>query len=205
MKPTLEINIVGRGVFGTFLYNLLNQLDYVQITVSADIVILAVPSSAYEEVAEANADKLLVNVCSIQEKTNMICAEHSAFVLGIHPLFGARTPANMEKVCLVTRPTGCISAERFMGALHDLGVTVLTETPNGNPITGAWHDQLMSGTHLQALKIAEHAAPMLLNGYIASIPDAYLPASVVKLRELVSQLRDMPEGTRTSIRDNPYE
>ena len=60
----MQITIIGDGEFGTFLKEKLSP--YFNIVPDADIVILAVPLSAYDEVCSANAGKHLVNVCSVQ-------------------------------------------------------------------------------------------------------------------------------------------
>lgn len=66
----MKIQIIGNGSFGTFLNEILTPIY--EIVDSADIVILAVPKSAYEEVCREHSGKLLVNVCSVQVETNKI-------------------------------------------------------------------------------------------------------------------------------------
>lgn len=200
----MKINIIGDGVFGTFLKELLSSAD-VELTDDADIVILAVPFAAYDEVAAQHKGKVLVNVCSVQEETNSICLKHSDDVIGLHPLFGARTPDTMERVCLSTHGThtaaGNILESELYSVLAELNISCIFEKPEGGFITGAWHDELMAKSHLKALDIAEIAEP-LLSGL--DVPECYLPASVVKLKNLVTLLQDMPTGTRDSIRANKY-
>ena len=87
----MKIQIIGNGSFGTFLRDLLK--DEFEIVESAEVVILAVPISAYEEVAAAHIGKTLVNVCSVQSEANRIIQKYSEDTIGIHPLFGARSPA----------------------------------------------------------------------------------------------------------------
>lgn len=203
----MKILIVGDGAFGSFLHKFLGQSDDVEFSEDAEVVILAVPFAAYDDVAYHHKGKILVNVCSVQAETTRICLEHSEDVIGLHPLFGARTPKDMEKVCLLTNSTANIwsgqTQRELFKILENLGVTIVTKTPEGEDITGWWHDRVMAGSHKQALAIAELAEPMLRD--IKDIPATYLPASVNALRRLVDQLQDMPKGTRDSIKANHYD
>jgi len=95
----MKIRIIGSGAFGTFLKELLQHSftichDYDE---SARSIILAVPLSAYREMAEKFAfgdENHLINVCSVQEPSTNILKEYTNNFTSIHPLFGARTPAN---------------------------------------------------------------------------------------------------------------
>jgi len=197
----MKINIIGNGVFGSFIARELEAAGC-EITPDADVVLLAVPAAAFEEVAANNADKLLVNLCSVQHHTNKICEKYSDRVLGLHPMFGPKTPIGMRRTCLITRKGDDPLIDDVIREFEKIGCEILSETPEGEPITGEWHDQLMANSHLVALEIAEAAAPKLR--IIKDVPESYLPASVVRLRQLVEQLQDMPEGTRESILSNTY-
>ena len=201
----MKINIIGDGIFGNFLKKLFLSTD-VELTPDADIVILAVPFDAYDEVAGQHKGKVLVNVCSVQEETNAICRKHSDDVIGIHPMFGKNSLKTRARVCLVTHgastAAGILSETELYHVLAMLNITCIFKTPEGDYITGAWHDQLMADSHLPSLDIAEFAAPKLKR--IQNTPDVYLTATSAMLRQLVNQLQDMPEGTRDSIRANKY-
>ena len=203
-----KVKIVGDGAFGTFLRTLLRDTPYLELTEGNDafIIILAVPFNAYPEVAAQYPGKLLVNVCSIQDITNDMCLAETPDVLGIHPLFGARTPNNQLKVCLITNrattPVGRTLEEKLLCAFQFKAAVLKFDTPEGYPITGEWHDRLMAKSHYMALEIAEAAEP-LVNNIGHELYD-YLPASVARMRDLVEQIGDMPPGTRESIKANPY-
>jgi len=200
-----KINVVGDGAFGSFLMGLFSQVKGIELADDAEIVVLAVPFSAYDDVAAKYAGKYLVNVCSIQDDSTKICLRHSRRVLSIHPMFGARTPPHMQKTCIVTYNSGnsAFHANEIIRAFRDSGAEIVTRTPDGDEITPKWHDMIMANSHLRALEIAEMAAPMLEG--IMDIPDKFFPATVVNLRNLVKQLQDMPPGTRDSIKANPYK
>jgi len=201
----MKINIIGNGVFGSFLSELLVDKTHVAtLDNDADIVILAVPFDAFDEVASKHAGKLLINVCSIQKESTEICLKHSDSVVSIHPMFGKRTPDNVQKTCILTHRSDMndklqdLVIDMFRGS----GTVIEDKQPDGSPMTPEWHDRLMANSHCKALDIAESAMKELES--IKDIPARFLPASVIKLRELAMQLQDMPEGTRSSIRANSF-
>ena len=205
MIEPLSVTIIGDGSFGTFLKKLFAKSDAITLTNNALIVILAVPLDAYDQVARQHKDKLLVNVCSVQSQSNDICLKYSADVLGLHPLFGARTSDSMDKICLATHRAsdgiGGSLEESFLHVLSGLGIFVLFETDCGEPITAEWHDRLMAKSHLKALEIAEMVAPIFAELGVSTM---YLPGSARKMFDLVAMLQDMPKGTRDSIMANKY-
>lgn len=189
----IEASIVGDGVFGTFLRTAL--APYCSISDDADIVILAVPFQAYDEVAAANAGKHLVNVCSIQEPSNAACLRYSTRVTGIHPMFGPRSPAagRTSIVTLTNRQSdavlelfGCISS--------------LVEFAHGERITGQLHDRMMAKTHLQVVRLADKINAIVAAA--ADVPDECLPTSFKRLKAMAEQFLDMPPGTKSSILAN---
>lgn len=190
----MKIAIIGRGVFGTFLAKELGA--HAEISDDADIVIPAVPVSAYESVAEKYKGRHLVNVCSVQRAPNDVCLRWSDRVTGIHPMFGPQSPA-ANRSCIVTHT--CADSKPVIDLFAKIGCEIVTHH-NGKPITGADHDAMMRKTHLPVLMFGELAA--LIVEQAADVPDNCLPTSFKRLKALAEQMKDMSPGTVESIRSN---
>lgn len=196
MAPS--ITIIGQGLFGAFLRQEFEAVG-VHVTTDADIVLLAVPFSAYKEVAEKYQNKHLVNVCSAQENSNNICIQNSKRVTGIHPMFGPRSPKEM-RTAVVTQT--CEDSPAVIELFEKIGAQTVTHLEDGRKIDGALHDQMMALTHGATIKIADKLKPIVDRA--DWIPENCLPTSFKRVREVVNQLGDMSEGTLDSIRSNPY-
>jgi prephenate dehydrogenase len=190
----VKIAIVGRGVFGSFLAQELSA--YAEITDDADMVIIAVPLSAFGAVAEKYAGRHLVNVCSVQQKPNDICLKWSKRVTGLHPMFGPRSPRE-NRSCIVTHT--CAESQPVFDLFKKIGCEIVTHC-NGKPITGKDHDEMMRKTHLPVLMFGELA--MLIVEQAKDIPENCLPTSFKRLKALAEQMKDMSPGTVESIRSN---
>jgi prephenate dehydrogenase len=190
----VEINIVGKGVFGKFLEECFR--GHATFSETADTVILAVPVSAYEAVAEKYAGKHLVNVCSVQRKTNEACLKHSKYVTGIHPMFGAKSPKE-GRTCIVTHT--CEKSGEIIRLFEKVGAEIVTQIGD-KKIDGKIHDDMMRRTHMPVLAFGELAA--LIVEQAAGIPDNCLPTSFKRLQALAEQMKDMSPGTVESIRSN---
>jgi len=193
----MKIHIVGDGVFGKFLRELL--ADQVEFSPVADTVILAVPESAYEAVAAEYAGRHLVNVCSVQRDTNATCLRHSDRVTGLHPMFGPRSPEEGRTAVLTTQ---CDETGLVIKIFIQKNVKILTHLPDGREIDGDVHDRMMAVTHLAGLRMSEQ-----LRAVVAAaewVPDACVPTSFKKIRETVEQCGDFSPGTLQSMRANPY-
>lgn len=190
----MKISIIGDGVFGRFLHSELSP--YAEIAADADIVIIAVPVSAYETVAAAHAGKHLVNVCSVQEKPNRDCLKHSDRVTGIHPMFGPQSPMT-NRTCIVTQT--CSGSRAVFDLFEKIGAEIVTHKGE-REIDGALHDDMMRKTHLPVLMFGELAA--LIVEQAADVPDNCLPTSFKRLKALAEQMKDMSPGTVESIRSN---
>ncbi|TAL35514.1 MAG: prephenate dehydrogenase/arogenate dehydrogenase family protein [Alphaproteobacteria bacterium] len=190
----MKIAIIGSGVFGTFLAQELGA--YAEISDDADIVIPAVPVSAYENVAEKYKGRHLVNVCSVQRVPNETCLRWSDRVTGIHPMFGPQSPVT-NRSCIVTHT--CAESKPVIDLFAKIGCEIVTHH-NGKPITGADHDAMMRKTHLPVLMFGELAA--LIVEQAADVPDNCLPTSFKRLKALAEQMKDMSPGTVESIRSN---
>lgn len=202
----MKIGVIGDGVFGTFLKKEFHKaipdrfdLDYT----NADILILAVPSSAYDQVAQTHHDKHLVNVCSTQAKTNYVCSKWSDRVTGIHPLFGPRT-APSARNAIVTKtcdePFALESESEFVIAAFEaiMGGNAVNHIQEG---AGWRHDEIMASTHVEVVKLQQAIQAIIKNAQ--HIPDEVCPNSFIKLRAFAETFGDMPDGTLSSILDNP--
>lgn len=143
----MKIQIIGDGSFGTFFKDFLsNEFEVVE---DADVVILAIPISAYDEVASKHEGKTLVNVCSVQSEANDIIAKYTKRGVGLHPLFGARTPKDIANY-------NCIKTN---GDLHDDTVFAfickMGKITNISSMTDIEHDKLMANSFKLLRKFVE--------------------------------------------------
>jgi prephenate dehydrogenase len=190
----MKIAIIGRGVFGAFLAAEFEK--HAEISDDADIVFLAVPISAVEDVAKAHAGRHLVNICSVQARPNAACLKHSDRVTGIHPMFGPQSPRT-NRTSVVTQR--CAESGAVFDLFQKIGSEIVDEY-KGAPITGDIHDEMMRRTHLPVLMFGELAA--LIVEQAGDIPDNFLPTSFKRLKALAEQMKDMSPGTVESIRSN---
>lgn len=193
----MKIHIVGDGVFGKFLREML--AEEIEFDPTADTVILAVPESAYDSVAAEYAGRHLVNVCSVQRDTSAVCLNHSNRVTGLHPMFGPRSPEDGRTAVLTNR---CSDSEELINIFEQKGVMILTHLPDGREIDGDVHDRMMAATHLAGLKMSEQLRSVVADA--DWVPDACVPTSFKKIRETVEQCGDFSPGTLQSMRANPY-
>lgn len=202
----MKLQIVGDGSFGSFLKELLRP--NFELCDDAESVILAVPISAYEEVASKNKDKHLINVCSVQKPSTDICLKHSDRVTGIHPLFGRRTPINKRYSILTHSACACndtwlsedSSESEFLKEFSHVGLIYMSM--KGIQFTPESHDILMAKTHASALMAAKQLQVFVER--VKDVPDVLIPNSFRLMREFVKCLDDMPAGTVESILANPY-
>ena len=190
----MKITIIGDGVFGRFLHD--EFTPHAEIVPDADTVIIAVPVTAFAEVAAAHAGKHLVNVCSVQGKPNSDCKKHSDRVTGIHPMFGPQSPMT-NRTCIVTQT--CDDSRAVFDLFEKIGAEIVTHKGDIT-IDGALHDEMMRKTHLPVLMFGELAA--LIVEQASDVPDNCLPTSFKRLKALAEQMKDMSPGTVESIRSN---
>ena len=202
----MKINIIGDGSFGTFLKGLLSPLF--ELSADADSVILAVPISAYESLASANADKHLINVCSVQLPSTELILKYTENVTCIHPLFGSRTPAD-KRNAIVSRTIAEHNSDseftrdekEFLDGFAQVSTLLYTDH-KGETFTPDTHDRLMARTHAAAIVAAKQMKVFVERA--DDIPDELLPNSFRLMRDFVKTLDDMPQGTIESIMANPY-
>jgi prephenate dehydrogenase len=190
----LQVQIVGDGSFGTCLKEHLLNTGMCDIVDDAPVVILAVPISAYEEVASKHRGKTLVNVCSVQSEANDILDKHSDSIVGIHPLFGARTPKDADLNSILTRRTGSVTSLEVVGLFSMIS--------DIHTMSADEHDRLMAKTHGASVKFAVAAKTVI--DEVGVVPDHMVPNSFKLLKKFVKTLEDMPQGTMESILSNPY-
>lgn len=196
----MKLTIIGDGSFGSFMKELL--APHFEICDNADSVMLAVPISAYDEVASKHKGKHLINVCSVQKPSTDICLKHSEFVTSLHPLFGRRTPANKRNT-LFTH--SCIKCN---DTWHDdqREVEFLKRFNNVSKVYNSYspeeHDILMAKTHVAAVMGAQQLKVFV--DRVKDVPDEFIPNSFRLMREFVKTLEDMPQGTTDSIMANPF-
>ena len=207
-----KLNIVGDGAFGSFLKELL--APHYEFTPEANSVLLAVPISAYEDVASKNKGKHLINVCSVQKPSTDICLKYSELVTSLHPLFGRRTPSDKRNTLITysyqlatgqddswwfddNNPENC-----FMRGFRKVSATWDKDPDTGIRFTPDTHDRLMAKTHLAAVMGAQQLKVFVDRA--KDIPDFLLPNSFRLMRDFVKTLEDMPQGTIESIMANPY-
>lgn len=199
----MEIEIIGDGVFGTFLMELL--VPHFELGGSADTVIFAVPISAYASLAAENRERHIVNVCSVQKPSTEMVLRHTPNVTSIHPLFGRRTPeAKRNAILTYTVPADsrfAAAEAEFLDRLARVCEIKLTD-PSGGTFTPDTHDQLMAKTHVAAVVAARQMKVFVDRA--SDIPDEYIPNSFRLMRDFVKTLEDMPQGTIESIMANPY-
>lgn len=202
----MKIKIVGDGAFGSFLKRELPAYDF-EISDTAEVVILAVPISAYDECGALFKDKHLINVCSVQKPSTDILLKHTERVTSIHPLFGARTPVE-KRFSILTRLANidndtwylCPLESEFLRRFRKF--SIVNHELNGKRITPEDHDLIMAKTHVAAVNAAKQLK--IYTERAQDIPDEFIPHSFRKVRELVKTLDDMPVGTMQSIMANTF-
>ncbi len=207
LTRSMKIHIIGNGSFGTFLNELLAPIF--EIDATAESVILAVPISAYDSVASDKREKHLINVCSVQKPSTDIILKYTPYVTSIHPLFGARTPAE-KRNAILTRTFASDTGDKtsfdanerqFLEGFAMISKIAVTD-PSGAAFTPDTHDRLMAKTHVAAVLAAKQMKVFVDRAN--DIPDEYIPNSFRLMREFVRTLDDMPPGTIESIMANPY-
>jgi len=207
----MKLQIIGDGAFGSFLKEILTPRF--EVVDDANSVILAVPFSAYEDVASKNKGKHLINVCSVQKPSTDICLKYSEEVTSIHPLFGRRTPSNRRYSILTysyllakedndTWWYPSINNEnQFIEGFMGIS-TIMNKNEEGLRFTPESHDILMAKTHVAAVMGAQQLK--IFVDRVKDVPDELIPNSFRMMREFVKTLEDMPQGTIDSILANPY-
>lgn len=200
----MKINIIGKGSFGTLLDKILSP--HFELTTEAESVILAVPISSYETVANEHRDKHLINVCSVQRPSTDHILKYTSSVTCLHPLFGDRTPRDRRNTIVTKTISGenvkfAENEHLFLEGFSKVSKLLYVDG-GGEPFTPDSHDQLMARTHVAAMVAAKQMKVFVDRAN--DIPDELIPNSFRLMREFVRTLDDMPPGTIESIMANPY-
>lgn len=204
----MELEIIGDGAFGSFLKEILSP--FFNIVPNAESIILAVPLSAYDEVAFKHNHKHIINVCSVQKPSTDICLRHSDRVTSIHPLFGRRTPVDKRNSILTYKfsmdndtwfSQSSIESD-FLNTFEKVSNITQLDVENNKNFNPESHDRLMAKTHLAAVMAAKQLK--VFTDRVKDVPDFLIPNSFRLMRDFVKTLDDMPKGTIESIMANPY-
>lgn len=175
----MTTSIIGMGSFGRFISTLLPLKHQVVLysrnpslatgtldqALAADIIILAIPLSAYDEFLSANASQikansLLVDVCSVKLKPRQIIAKYlpnHPNLLMTHPLFGPESAAKSTKGfnLIVTEKLGDLAEEVIDYCHNDLEL-IVTE------MSADRHDREMAQVHALTFFVGRTLANMQL-------------------------------------------
>ncbi len=182
-KNVIEIGIIGYGNFGKFLTQILPDSTKVYIydktashkdesfvslekAASCEIIILAVPLMAYDDILpkiakQLRPTQLIIDVCSVKLMPEKIIAKHipeHKSLLMTHPLFGPQTyrkkPSNNKLI--VTSPLVGKNAQAVIGYCKEkLNIEIKF-------MTAEEHDKLMSNIHAVTFFIARGLANLNL-------------------------------------------
>ena len=175
-----SVGILGMGSFGSFVASLIPSRISVtaydpdpkkttpgtfEEACTADVVILAVPLSAYSEVLSnlkpfLRPETLVIDVCSVKERPQALFAEflpHHANVLLTHPLFGPQSAARNSQGhhLIVTKQSGERAKQVIDFCKTTLGLTV-------SILSGKEHDRIMAQVHALTFFAARVLAKMRL-------------------------------------------
>lgn len=197
----MKIAIIGDGVFGNFMKIELHDLNDILLIDNpslADFILMCVPFESIESVAIRFKDKHLINVCSVQEETNIFCTKHTKNVTGIHPMFGPRSPKEGRTSLLTMSSENSSKVIDVFSKMSDV-----IDNIDGVQITGEMHDKMMAKTHKKVVEISDHILKLVDEA--KDIPDNCLPTSFKRLKQMAEQFLDMPSGTRSSILANKFD
>jgi prephenate dehydrogenase len=213
-KSISSVGIIGQGAFGKLALSLapkditrhtfdLGDTDNQFATVArCDIVLLAVPLSAYENVLTKlkpylRAEALLVDVCSVKlkpaELIEKLLPEHKNVLL-THPLFGPETYRRDDSrptLVICSKPTGR-SSEVVEFCRNELSMNIAAMTPEE-------HDREMALVHALTFFIARGLRGIKMDGLTLETPSFRHIKQLAHLDAVHSQ-----ELFETIERGNPY-
>lgn len=206
MNQIKTVGIIGLGNFGKFIATIIADNIDVQIfgvdpinnapssgirmsdmrtVASCDVVILAVPLSAYENVLRELRDSilpetLLVDVCSVkvlpEKLINEFLPDHSNLLL-THPLFG---PLTKGRRIVVTECRGALAAEALLFCERSLDMSVIT-------MTSKEHDEEMAQIHVLSLFIARGLSNLRLKATHIATPTYNMLLDLAKIDQSHSE------------------
>lgn len=155
-----ELSIIGYGSFGKFMAKHLSKYFTVNVydknsslkstsknivfkplkdCLKTNIIILAVPMEAFEEVVKSisssvSRNSLVLDVCSLKEFSEDIMKKYfnkNVQIIGTHPLFGPQSAKNNIKgmrICLVKTRCDDLVFEKVKKFLKKIGLEVIITT-----------------------------------------------------------------------------
>ncbi len=213
-KSISSVGIIGQGAFGKLALSLvpkditrhtfdLSDTDNQFATVGrCDIVLLAVPLCAYEDVLTKlkpylRAEALLIDVCSVKLKPaefiEKLLPEHKNVLL-THPLFGPETYRRDDSrptLVICSKPTGR-SSEVVEFCRNELGMNIAATTPDE-------HDKEMAFVHAMTFFIARGLRGIKFDRLMLETPSFRHIKQLAHLDRVHSQ-----ELFETIMLGNPY-
>ena len=218
---SLQVGIIGFGSFGQFAASALaahtavvawapgdivpppgvRAVTFKEVA-AADVIILAIPLSAYEEVLGklkpiVRSESLIVDVCSVKvrarDELRRLLGDHSNLLI-THPLFGPQSAANgtAGHDIIVTDAVGDLAERCVLFCEQTLGLRVTR-------ISVEEHDRVMAYVHVLTFFVARGLRTM-------NIPE--LPFTTPSFSEIVDLIqldaKHSDELFRTIQQGNPY-
>jgi prephenate dehydrogenase len=215
-----SVGIIGLGSFGSFAASLVPQdvevISYYPATVrssiptaplstvmQSDVVLLAVPLSAYPDLLvqikpQLKPDTLLIDICSVKLKPNELLEAHMSDhpnLLVTHPLFGPETAAAGQtkgRDLIVTKSLGEKAGQVLDFCKNTLELSIHHMTPET-------HDQTMAQIHALTFFVARGLANMHIQKIPFQTPSFQM---ILNLIEFDSKHSD--QLFQTIQQGNPY-
>lgn len=212
----MKIGIIGHGSFGTFAAETLSHYADISIyderepdtsasfdvIASADVVILAVPLSAYKVILNKlkpliHENTLIVDICSVKVPSRDIVLDALAThpnILISHPLFGPQSAANglTGHDIIVTNVIGERAEQGVVFLKEKLGLNVYT-------ITAEEHDHMMAYVHALTFFVARGLSRLELPAIPFKTPSFAMLQALIDLDHKHSD-----ELFSTIQKGNPY-
>jgi prephenate dehydrogenase len=194
-----SVGIIGQGSFGNFMKTLIPRTASILVydpklkkdkrselksVIGCDILILAIPLSAYDKVLKEVAkyipkDTLIIDVCSVKEQPERKIAKQLANhnnILLTHPLFGPQSAAKSTKgfSLIVTKCEGDRAKKVVAYCKNELGLKICL-------MTSKKHDQLMSQVHALTFFIAKSLNKMGLPDSVFHTPSYLMIDNLIKI------------------------
>lgn len=219
------IGIIGLGNFGRFMANQapeesevlgfdeslkddvevaeLTLVDLSELLEKSDIIILAVPLSAYASLLPKisniiRKEQLLVDVCSVKMIPERLFSKHLPShknILITHPLFGPQTykfkVAGNNRL-IVTQSIGDLAEEVLAYLTAEMAIDVIRMSADD-------HDKLMADIHVLTFFIAKGLDALNLDDHEITTPSYSMITDLVKFSEFHTE-----ELLKTIQNGNPY-
>jgi prephenate dehydrogenase len=221
LMNNISIGIIGLGSFGNFVASLLPTDQSIHITgfdtrvrqsknitqanlatvAASDIVILAIPLTAYPEILQKlqtllPPTTLLIDICSVKVLPEQLIGKYLSShpnLLLTHPLFGPHTaPNDKGHEIVVTKSSGSMSFKVLSFCQDKMGLRILR-------VTGEEHDKVMAQVHALTFFVAESLAKMHLPPTPFSTPSYQMLTNLVQFQRVHTE-----ELSQTIQLGNPF-